>query len=118
MTDQEAMNVFTTVAALYPMFNSKGNDDSKRKIAEIWMWKLRKGDYRLTMHLLDKYSSENKYPPTVADILAQPVRKQRVQDLSEDIKKVQEEKSNPETAKLREEKLKKLRAVMGGVLGD
>lgn len=118
MTDQEALEVFKTVADLYPNFNSKGNDDTKRRVASTWLWKLRKGDYKRTMNTLDQYSSNNIFPPVVAEIIMYTPKKQHIENFSEDIKKVQEEKSNPKTAKLREEKLKKLKAAMGGVLGD
>ena len=115
---EEALKVFKAVAALYRNFNNEGSDETKREVAKVWLWKLEKGDYRLTMKRLDQYSNDNKFPPTVADILIYPPREKFTQDYSEDYKKVMEEKSNPETAKLREEKLKKLKAAMGGVLGD
>lgn len=114
----EALNVFKSVAALYRNFNNEGSDETKREVAKVWLWKLEKGDYRLTMKRLDQYSTDNKFPPTVADILVYPPKKQYVPNFSEDIRRVQEEKANPETAKIREEKLKKLRAAMGGVFRD
>lgn len=118
MEKEEALNVFKTVAALYPTFNNKGSDEAKREVANIWLWKLKNGDYRRTMKMLDKYSNDNKFPPSVADIIMYAPKKHHIEDFSKDIKKVQAEKSNPKTAKLREEKLKKLKAAMGGVLSD
>ena len=115
---EHALKIFKAVAALYPTFNNKGSDETKREVAKVWLWKLQKGDYRQTMKRLDQYSNDNKFPPSVADIITYPPRKHHIENFSEDIKKVQEEKSNPKTAKLREEKLKKLKAAMGGVLGD
>lgn len=118
MEKDEALNVFKSVAALYPNFNNKGNDDSKREVARVWLWKLQKGDYKRTMKMLDLYSNDNKFPPTAADIIAYAPKEKHIEDFSEDKKKVLEEKSNPETAKLREEKLKKLKMAMGGVFRD
>lgn len=118
VTENEALKVFKTVAALYPMFNSKGSDEAKREIAKIWLWKLKKGNYKRTMHLLDKYSNENKYPPSVADILGFEHKVIKNVDYSVDIQKVNEEMSDPKKAIIRKEKLKKLEIMLGGVDGE
>lgn len=115
---EEAKEVFKTIIAYYPQFNSKGTDEYRKDFADKWITKISKGDFNLTMKKLDTYSDDSPFPPALADILAYPPRAKFTQDYSEDYKKVIEEKSNPETAKLREEKLKKLKAAMGGVLGD
>jgi hypothetical protein len=118
MTDEEAKNVFKTIVALYPNFNGKGGDDVKAEVARVWLWKLKKGEYRMTMDALDRYSSDNRFPPTPADIVVLPRTNIRQVDYSEDIAKVQAEKADPEMARRREEKLKKLQSMLGGVRHD
>lgn len=118
MTEEEAKNIFKTIIALYPAFNSKGNDQVKTDVAKAWIWKLKKGDYKKTMQSLDRYSNNSPFPPSVADILTYEQNNIRNVDYSKDIEKVNEEKYDPEKSKLREEKLKKLYAMLGGVMNE
>lgn len=115
---EEAKEVFTAIIDYFPHFNTKGPIERRKNLADRWITQLTQGDFYLTMKKLDEYASDSSFPPALADFLVKLPKKQHVTNFSDDIRKVQEEKSNPETAKIREEKLKNLRAAMGGVFRD
>lgn len=115
MTDEEVKKVLSTISALYPTFNSKGDDELKLQIARVWKWKLIKADYRLTMAALNKYSNTEKFPPTAADILRFKPKAEKQTGHDDIIKKVNAEKNDPELSKIRNEKLVQLEKMLGGL---
>ena len=118
LSKEEALDIFKTIIALYPSFNTKGDEEYKRNVARIWVNKLMKADYRLTKNKLDNYSNSSSFPPSIADIIQYAYKETPIVTYSKELEDVRLEKADPKTSKVREEKLKKLRSALGGVLRD
>lgn len=72
-----------------------------------------KGNFNMTMKKLEIYVEKEEFPPKIANILSKEhVNVAGDPELIESMKKVQQEKTNPETSRIREEKLRKLHSLL------
>lgn len=118
MTKDEAIEIMQILYATYPNFNK--ND--VKGFNSIWLKRLMEdGDYSKSLHKTEDYTAESKFAPTLADILVKEY-KPRDDGMAEQIKQaealVEKEKSNPEIAARRKQKLDNMRKKLGAYYDD
>lgn len=110
---EQAKIILGKIHLLYPMFNREGN----KEMAKLWLDQLEKGNFEKSHTALLNYSLENKYPPTLADIIIKDVIKDNKQDLElkEMEAAVNKEKQNPELNAKREKAIKEMQQRLRGL---
>lgn len=113
----QAKEILGEIFMFYPNFNQKNLTSQKKKKAAFyksWIQKLMEGDYESTKQKLSEYILSSQYPPAIADILVIKPEIDTEDPFEADRKAVAEELADPRAAKVREEKLKKLKEMVGG----
>lgn len=110
MDKEEAKTVIRTIRAYYPNFMA----DNDKEVARIWMHKLMKGNFEMTMAKLDHYAEKETFPPKLAHILYIERKKKIDMELVRSMEQVKKEKSDPKLSQQRNEKLKKLSVLLKG----
>ncbi|WP_017548626.1 hypothetical protein [Salinicoccus carnicancri] len=114
MDKEEAKTVIRTIRAYYPNFMA----DNDREVARIWMYKLMKGNFEMTMAKLDHYAEKETFAPKLAHILYIEPKEKVDSEMIASIEQVEREKSDPELSRQRDEKLKKLSVLLKGGASD
>lgn len=112
MNKIEALKILDTLYSFYPNFN-KNNVSS---FNEIWLQRLQEGDYEKTLRKVRHYTSDSKFPPSLADVFV-PNHKPRDDGMAEAIKKseetVKKENENPEVLEEKRQMIKEMRKKWG-----
>lgn len=112
MDKEEAKTVLRTIRAYYPSF-VKDNEEGREK-ARIWMAKLMDANYLKTMAKLEHYAIKEAFPPQLAHIVHIDRLSKSKDKIETDMERVRIEKNDPELVKARDEKLKRLQALLKG----
>lgn len=65
MTKEEWFQIITRIRQYYEKGDFLKDDESK----ELWYEQLKKVPYELMKRTIDRYATENRFPPTLADIM-------------------------------------------------
>lgn len=114
MDKDQAKTVIRTIQAYYPAFMK----EKDKEVALVWMKKLMKANYEMTMAKLDHYAEREEFPPKIANIIYIERIKKADAEMMEAMEQVKREKADPDLSKEREEKLKKLSVLLKGGTSD
>ncbi|WLR50058.1 replicative helicase loader/inhibitor [Bacillus tianshenii] len=70
MNEEQAFDILQRIAAAYTQFDLTGSIGEKR--IEVWVKQLTPMPYERVLFNLDEHMAKNKFPPTIAEIAAQP----------------------------------------------
>ena len=118
MNKEQALEIVQMLYAAYPNFNKHGS----KNFNSIWLERLiEDGNYSKTLRKTKDYTTENKFAPSLADILVKEY-KPRDDRMAEQIRaaeeKVRQEKADPEKAARRERLLNEMRKKLGEYYDD
>jgi len=83
MTRDEVVKLFKFLSDIYPLFMPSTKEALSNKV-DSWHFALKEQCYKDVMHSAKRYILDNKYPPSVADLV---VKQKRDNDLLDRIKK-------------------------------
>lgn len=119
MNKKEVLDVIEAISNLYP---GKLKMEDAKGLVIAWHRVLKDFEFNNVMANLDAYAANNKFIPTVADLVKPPkIEIDRYVPTAEETKKYlaeqeqvrREVESNPETAKAREKALEDMRKILG-----
>lgn len=112
MTKDEAMEIMELLYIAYPNFNK----NNMKNFNKVWISRLMEGDYQKTLRKTKLYTAENKFLPSLADVVHienQPRDDGMAEQIRAAEESVKKENQDPEVLKRKQQMLEDMREKLG-----